>query len=150
MIKEVLQIAVSESGGARILRLTGDLDSYTSERLTNVARSWIRGAKKIVVNLDGLQYIDSSGLSSLVGIWVESKGHGALMTISCQNPRIYRVLEITGLLKLFCIDQSDPVPAVPQKTIYRQAQVSPTAASLSNATKPAPVKTNSLGGMRRQ
>ena len=115
---EVLQIGVSEIAGARVLRLTGDLDSYTSDRLSTISKAWISGAKKIIVNLDGLEYIDSSGLSALVGIWVRARESGVQMVVSCQNPRIHRVLEITGLLNLFTLVNTKPDAKVAQSTNY--------------------------------
>jgi anti-sigma B factor antagonist len=106
MNREVLHIGVSDNGGTRVVRLTGELDSYTSYRLTSVADTWIPGAQRLLVNLDGLDYIDSSGLSALVGMWVKATETGADMSISCRNPRIHRVLEITGLVNLFNIQTS--------------------------------------------
>lgn len=101
MNREVLHIGVSENDGTRILRLTGELDSYTSGRLAWITETWLKGAERLVVNLDGLEYIDSSGLSALVGIWVKARERGARLAICCGNPRIFRILEITGLVNLF-------------------------------------------------
>jgi len=125
MSREVLQIGVSEVAGARVLRLTGELDSYTSDRLSAVSKTWIPGAKKIVVNLDGLEYIDSAGLSALVGVWVRARESGAQMVVSCQNPRIHRVLEITGLLNLFTLVEAEPDAKVVQDTGYVRKSVRP-------------------------
>lgn len=108
MNREDLHILISESAGTRVLRLTGELDAYTSGRLLEFTKTWIDGAKRLVVNLDELEYIDSSGLSALVRIWMAVRDNGAYLAISCQNPRIYRILEITGLLNLFNIIENNP------------------------------------------
>ena len=107
MSPEVLHIGMSEEGGTRILRLTGELDSFTSDRLTGVAGTWPAGTRKVVVDLDGLEYIDSSGLAALVGMWVKARDNHSLMVISCSNPRIRRIMEITGLLKLFSFEEAE-------------------------------------------
>ena len=104
---EILHIGMSERGGTRVLRLTGDLDSYTSDRLSGIAKTWVKGAKKLVVNLDGLEYIDSSGLATLVGMWVRARDSHASFVIMCQNPRIRRIMEITGLLNLFSFEEAE-------------------------------------------
>ncbi len=104
MRNDILQIGISESDGTRVLRLTGELDSFTSERLANITNVRSRTARKLIVNLDALEYIDSAGLSTLVGIWVEMNNYGIQMVLSCNNPRIYRILEITGLLNFFSLD----------------------------------------------
>lgn len=120
MNREVLHIGVSENGGTRVLRLTGELDSYTSDRLTGISKTWIPGARKVIVNLDKLEHIDSSGLSALVGMWVKARDARARMVVSCQNPRIHRILEITGLLNLFNVDGAEPDPDVAADTGYSQ------------------------------
>lgn len=104
---EVLHIGLSEKGGTRVLRLTGELDSYTTDRLSGIAKSWVSGAKKMVVNLDQLEYIDSSGLAALVGMWVRARDNDASLVISCHNPRIQRIMEITGLLNLFNFEEAE-------------------------------------------
>lgn len=113
MGSEVLQIGISEIGGTHVLRLTGELDSYTSPRLGAAAEKLFQTAKKVLVNLDALEFIDSSGLAALVGLWVDAKERGIPFLLSCRNPRVHRVLEITGLLNLFTIigkdERSSPV-----------------------------------------
>lgn len=98
---DVLHIGLSEVGGIRVLSLKGDLDAYTSNRLTTLSKTWIPEAKEIIVSLDGLEYIDSAGLSALVGMAVVARENGVHMSVSCCNPRIYRVLELTGLINFF-------------------------------------------------
>lgn len=101
MSMDVLHIGLSEVGGVRVLSLKGDLDAYTSSRLTTLSKTWIPEAKEIIVSLDGLEYIDSSGLSALVGMAVVARENGVHMSVSCCNPRIHRVLELTGLINFF-------------------------------------------------
>lgn len=132
MDSEVLHIGLREIGGTRVLSLTGELDSYTSSRLSQISETWINGAKRVAINLDGLQYIDSSGLSVLVRIWVESKDRGAQMVISCSNPRIHRILEITGLLKLFTIDNSMSRPIATPEIVYSASSLSSSSDSRSD------------------
>lgn len=105
MNTEVLHIGVRESEGTRVLKLTGELDRYSSDRIKTISDTWVNGAKRVSVNLDDLQYIDSAGLSALVWMWIEAKDRGVEMIMSCNNQRIYRVLEITGLVKLFILEQ---------------------------------------------
>ncbi len=111
--KEVFQIGVSEIGKTRVLRLMGDLDSYTSRRLTLAADSWMDDVDKILVNLDQIEYIDSTGLAALVGIWVEAEKRGIRFALSCRNARVYRILEITGLLNLFSLVEESGTPSLP-------------------------------------
>jgi anti-anti-sigma factor len=72
------------------------------------------------VNLDELEYIDSSGLSALVRIWMKASESGTQLVLSCGNPRIYRILEITGLLNLFKVVSIGGEPAMAAGLGYTQ------------------------------
>lgn len=98
---DVLKIGVMENAGTTVLKLSGDLDSYTSPRLSKFGKTWLKKTNKLIVNLDDLDYIDSTGLSALVAMWVITKEQGVSMVVSCRSPRIHRVFELTGLLNLF-------------------------------------------------
>ena len=100
---DMLEIGVTDNAGTTVLKLSGDLDSFTSPRLSRYGKGWLRRSSKLIVNLDDLDYIDSTGLSALVAIWVNTREQGIPMVISCRSPRIYRVFEITGLLNLFTV-----------------------------------------------
>jgi len=114
-------MTISDDRDTRVIRLTGELDTFSCQRLSRLSRSWLRGSRKVVVNLDALEYIDSSGLSSLVGMWVDAKDIGVQMIISCNNPRIHRILEITGLLKFFTLESTEPEPAsIPAAMVAEQ------------------------------
>ena len=138
MNREVFHIGLRETDGARVLRLSGELDSFTKDRLTAISDTWLRGVKRFVVNLDELQYIDSSGLSTLVWMWSEAKDRGAQMVISCRNPRIYRILEITGLLNLFTLETPASHPMVTSAIGFDNSPIA--------SSKPAiVVRTGALG-----
>ena len=126
MNREVLRIGVKEKGTTRVLSLTGELDSYTSDRLRSISETWIPGSRKLIVNLDKLDYIDSSGLAALVRMWVMARDNGSQMLLKCRNSRILRILEITGLSNLFILDGAKERPA-------------PTVAVGSHLTRPNPL-----------
>lgn len=147
MNKEVLHIGVSENAGTTVLRLTGELDSYTSGRFSRIGKAWIKKARKVVVHVDGLDYIDSSGLTVLVSLWVNAKEKGLPLVISCRNPRIHRILEITGLLKLFTVVTSASVrhPAVGNvHTVLNTHQAGGLAAS-EQAGSSSPLRVAAIG-----
>ncbi|GEM_PF-224350 len=101
---DVLRIGVLDHAGTTVLKLSGDLDSYTSPRLAQYGKSWLKKSRrKLVVNLDDLDYIDSTGLGALVTMWFNAREQGISMVISCRSPRIHRVFELTGLLNLFTV-----------------------------------------------
>jgi anti-sigma B factor antagonist len=123
MNREVLHIGVKDKGTTRVLSLTGELDSYTSNRLKSISEIWIPGSRRLVVNLDKLDYIDSSGLAALVRMWVMARDNGAEMVLKCRSTRILRILEITGLSNLFVLDGAEKRPS---PTVGVPAALTPT------------------------
>lgn len=145
MNKEVLHICIRESGTTRVLKLTGELDSYTSDRLRTISNTWIPGVRKVVVNLDKLEYIDSSGLAALVGMWVKARDSGVELVVTCRNRRVNKIMEITGLSKLFGLAGAQiGTGFIPQPAYSAAGMV--TAAQLATAAAPPAVYSDPMIG----
>ena len=144
MNKEVLHIEIRESGTTRVLKLTGELDSYTSDRLRSICETWLPGARKVVVNLDKLDYIDSSGLAALVGMWVRARDSGVELALTCRNRRINQIMEITGLYRLFTPVATGIIP----QSAYGAVGMVPAAAKLTAAVQPNAIgRADTIAGM---
>lgn len=87
-----------------VLEATGELDLHTSpefrESLAGVLED---GAERVVVDLTGVTFIDSSALGVLVGGARRSAERGNELMIVCPAGNVARVLEITGLNRAFAI-----------------------------------------------
>ena len=57
----------------------------------------------IVVNLQDVSYIDSSGIGTLVEVLRRARGFGGKLVLCCVNDRVYNMLEITKLNNIFTI-----------------------------------------------
>lgn len=55
----------------------------------------------IVVNLQDVSYIDSSGIGTLVEVLRRVRDFGGKLVLCCVNDRVYNVLEITKLSNIF-------------------------------------------------
>ena len=55
----------------------------------------------IVVNLEAVDFIDSTGLGVLISGLKRVRTHGGRFALVCTEPRILKVFEITGLLAVF-------------------------------------------------
>lgn len=59
------------------------------------------GKRHFVLNIAGVEYVDSSGLGQLVSIWTSVRNKGGHMTILSPARRVRRLLEITHLNTVF-------------------------------------------------
>ena len=61
----------------------------------------IKGRHNFVLNLAGVNYIDSSGLGQLISIWTSIRSRGGHMTILNPSKRVQRLFDITRLNSVF-------------------------------------------------
>jgi anti-sigma B factor antagonist len=103
-VKMELSLSTRETAGTVVLDVGGEIDVYTSpklrERLVGLVRD---GATSIVVNLDEVEFIDSTGLGVLVGALKRLRARGGSMSLVCSADGLLRVFTITGLEKVFPI-----------------------------------------------
>jgi len=92
-----------EVDGAFVLALDGRIVlGEESQALRVKLKSLIaEGKKKIVLNVDNIRYIDSAGLGILVAAHVSAKTQGASLKLSNLGSRFREVLQITKLLTVF-------------------------------------------------
>ena len=102
-----LGLDVSERDGYSVLSVRGEVDVYTApkfrERLIELVSE---GKYRIVVDLQGVDFLDSTGLGVLVGGLKRLRSHDGDLVLVCTQGRILKVFEITGLTKVFAIHDS--------------------------------------------
>jgi anti-sigma B factor antagonist len=97
-----LLIETRRVGETPVLDLTGEVDSYNSPRLKERMGALIdEGATDLTLNLSGVEYIDSTGLGTLVAGLKRAKDLGGGIRIICPKKEIYKVFHITGLVRVF-------------------------------------------------
>jgi len=90
---------------SREIFVTGELDVYTSPRLRERLHETIRPeATKVIINLSGLTFIDSTGLGVLAGALKRAQRMQVDLTLSEVPPSAVKVLELTGMTRVFSIN----------------------------------------------
>jgi anti-sigma B factor antagonist len=100
------QLAVDVAGGSGEyeMRLRGELDMSTAPLLREeFQRLSAEVAPRVTVDLSGLGFVDSTGLSVLISALKRFRAEGGDMVLRAPTPSILRVLEITGLTEVFAI-----------------------------------------------
>lgn len=97
----------SERDGTTVLTVRGEVDIYTAPRLRERLIELVsQGKYKIVVDLEQVEFLDSTGLGVLVGGLKRVRSHDGDLSLVCTQSRILKVFEITGLNKVFTISDS--------------------------------------------
>lgn len=92
-----------------ILAPQRDLDGQqeTSDFGRAAAEAVARGDRRVVVDLSGVKYANSSGLGALVAAQLQLEESGARMILCGVSKRIQNVLEITRLAKVFRVLETE-------------------------------------------
>jgi anti-sigma B factor antagonist len=99
-----LGVEVSDRGGWAVLAVSGEVDVATVPRLREQLHSLVaQGKHQIVVDLEGVDFLDSTGLGVLVGGLKRVRAHDGELRLVCTQQRIRKVFEVTGLTKVFAI-----------------------------------------------
>lgn len=88
-----------------LLQLEGEIDIYTSGKLKDTFMKILEENKEnIKIDAEKLDYIDSTGLGILIGILKKLREEEKNITITNIKPNIKKLLNITGLDKIFIIE----------------------------------------------
>lgn len=115
-----IDIKSEHDGGAIVFRLRGSLDLATSPSLRGAL---LEEAEKdrhdIIVDLTQLEFLDSTGLGALIGAHRRAAEHSGHVRLIVQDGPIARLLNITGLMRVFgvyatleaALEDRDRIPA---------------------------------------
>jgi len=99
-----VKISQKQNNDVTILDINGDIDINSSPEMREAFEN-IANAKtmKVVINLNEVSYVDSSGLATLVEMLKKTRSYGGKMRLASLAPKVKSLFEITKLEKLFDI-----------------------------------------------
>lgn len=85
-----------------LIRLQGELDHHTAENLRNKVSEKIEknNIHHIVLNLQELAFMDSSGLGVILGRYKQIQSQGGEMVVCSISPAVKRLFDMSGLFKI--------------------------------------------------
>lgn len=100
---EPLRLEYLRQDGTVVVRVTGEVDVATSPVLRDELVKLIddQGNLSVQLDLQGLSFIDSTGIGVLVGLLRRLRDKGGDLTLANPRPSTMRVLEIVGLTQVF-------------------------------------------------
>lgn len=102
-----LTLATREVDDRVIIQVGGEIDVYTAPRLRDAIADLVtQGSYALVVDMEGVEFLDSTGLGVLVGGLKKVRAHDGSLELVCTQERLLKIFRITGLAKVFVIHDS--------------------------------------------
>ena len=91
------------------IRLSGELDHHTADELREKATNAIERneIRHIVLNLEDLSFMDSSGLGVIIGRYKQIKQVHGEMVVCAISPAIQRLFDMSGLFKILKLEPTE-------------------------------------------
>ncbi|MDN3295190.1 STAS domain-containing protein [Streptomyces ficellus] len=96
---DALHLTLQHTDGPyAVATVTGDVDLHTAPTLRSGALDLIQqGHRHLILDMRGVQFCDSAGLSALIRIWHGAKDAGGSLALAAVSGRLMRMLNLTGM-----------------------------------------------------
>lgn len=98
-----MEYSVEQDDSAVVVALDGEVDLQHSPTLRRVLLKAVENDLPVLVNLEKVAYIDSSGIASLVEALQTARGKGIDLVLVSVSEAVSRVLKLARLDKVFKI-----------------------------------------------
>ncbi len=99
-----MEVREQTQDGVPVVAIIGDVDLESSPKLREVLRP--KAASKcprLLLDFTGVNYIDSSGLATLIEYFQSAQGYGGKLALAGLSPRVRSVFEIVRLQEIFSL-----------------------------------------------
>jgi anti-sigma B factor antagonist len=102
-----LSLDSSPAGEQTVVAVGGEIDVYSAPKLRERLVELINaGHYHLIIDLEGVEVLDSTGLGVLVGALKRVRAHQGSLRLVCNQERLLKIFRITGLAKVFGIYES--------------------------------------------
>jgi anti-sigma B factor antagonist len=99
-----IDLKVRNQADHTILEVGGEIDVYTAPKLREKLIELVNeGSSHLVVDLEKVDFLDSTGLGVLVGGLKRVRNNDGSLSLVCTQDKILKIFRITGLTKVFPI-----------------------------------------------
>ena len=91
-----MELKIRKNGDVYIIDVTGEMDLYNSYKLKELVMKMLeKNVKNFVINLEQVDYIDSSGIGALIYICSTIKKMNLNLAIANIHGSVKKVIELT-------------------------------------------------------
>ena len=94
---EALTIEARHERGCTIATVIGEIDIATVTLLRERLSELVTSGRPLVADMDRVSFIDSGGLSAMVGAAKRAAVYGGSLHVVCARPEIRKLFSLTGL-----------------------------------------------------
>ena len=94
---EGIRISSQQRDGFAVVALSGELDIVTSRRFDEYLAEVRRDADHVIIDLSGVDFMDTGSLAVIVGHWKQVTAAGGTLALAGARYRYTKTLWITGL-----------------------------------------------------
>ncbi|MDD3518991.1 MAG: STAS domain-containing protein [Chromatiales bacterium] len=94
---------ITRQGDVTVIALGGDVDLETSPKARELLLAAVKDSRRVLVDLSGVSYIDSSGVATLVEALQTARKQRGELALAAVSESARRVFELARLDKVFTI-----------------------------------------------
>ncbi|MFP3959673.1 MAG: STAS domain-containing protein [Spirochaetaceae bacterium] len=103
-----MDIRLRRSGSIYIVDISGEMDLYNAHRLKEVVNKMVaKGIRDFIINVDGVSYIDSTGIGALMHVHSTIKKQGRRVLLVNVKGTVRQVIQLTKLMDYFNIEENE-------------------------------------------
>jgi len=109
MIKSAGRLTYTSADGVLTLKLTGEIDHHSAVELREEADRliYLERPKKLLLDLSGIDFMDSSGLGFIMGRYALVSKLGGSLALLNPNARVSRILSLSALERIIKTERTD-------------------------------------------
>jgi anti-sigma B factor antagonist len=102
-----MELKIRKNGYNYIIDVNGEMDLYNSYKLKELVMKMLeKKVRRFIINLENVDYIDSSGIGALIYICSTIKKMSLRLIITNIHGSVKKVIELTKLMGYFPITNS--------------------------------------------
>ncbi len=102
-----MELKVRKSKYVYIIDIEGEMDLYNAYKLKELVSKMLdKGVTHFLINMDKVEYIDSSGIGALIYVSSALKKKSAKLVIASVHGSVKKVIELTKLTGYFPIEEN--------------------------------------------
>ena len=106
---QLISLSVVSTDTSARVSAAGEIDSTSAPHLHAELEARLdEGVRELIVDLDGVTFLDSAGLCALAAVHRRAQTEGVTLRVLASHRAVIRPLQITGLWDLFAAEQIPP------------------------------------------